>query len=364
MWWLMGCLFAGQPRVVEVGEVRYTPVLTGLERVTELVVTAEASVVAQQHGVVSVVRDGKAAPWLDLRTLEDGRVVRDGGERGLLGMAVDPDDPGRWVLSWTATKGKQLLSTLATFRTDPAVPVGAAPLQLEHVLFQTPQPYSNHNGGCVRFLPDGTLLLGLGDGGSAGDPLGSGQDRSTPLGAFLRFDPDLPAPHIPPDNPFAGVAGTHPALWATGARNPWRFVVGEDGLVIAGDVGQNRFEEITRVPRGGNLGWKIREGHSCFEADTCAEGFEEPLFVYGRDLGQSVTGGVFGKHGRFRDRYVFADFLSGRVWSMKVPETGPATDVVDHGETGFRISTFALDAEGRVLVVDYMGAVYRMEAVP
>ncbi|MCA9569257.1 MAG: PQQ-dependent sugar dehydrogenase, partial [Myxococcales bacterium] len=304
-----------------------------------------------------LVLDGdRRTRWLDLRDLPEGLAVVSGGERGFLGLDVDPDyaTNGRLALSWTAKKDGGTHSTLATFRTEPGSKPGSAPLVLDTVLFTVQQPWSNHDGGCVRFGPDGSLYLGLGDGGRAGDPLGSGQDLATPLGAMLRFDPDLPPPHVPPDNPFVGREGVRTEIFAYGLRNPWRFAFTPEGVIIAGDVGQDRFEEITSVPRGANLGWNVREGQACFAQDPCPGDFVDPWFVYGRADGISVTGGMVARSGGLAGRYVFGDFGSGQIWSVPLRADGtPAEAVRSHGRFTVQPSSFALDAEGAVLVVDF-----------
>lgn len=379
MWWmLVGCGSTGAPvsnsseaqeprKVLAADGMRLEAVATGLERLTEIRATHGVLVTAQQFGVLAVVHGGRGTPWLDLRELPAPYTVVDGGERGLLGFDFDPDyaTNGRVVVSWTAGVDGGAVTTIASFRTTPDSTPGTAPLTLDQVLFKLQQPWSNHNGGGVRFGPDGQLYVGLGDGGRGNDPLGSGQDRTTPLGGILRLDPDLPAPFIPADNPAASEGGGHPALFAWGLRNPWRFAFLPTGELIAGDVGQDRFEEVSLVPRGGNLGWNVREGYACLEGtESCPGDFVDPIFVYDHSEGISITGGVVPSSGPLAGRYVMGDFGSGRLWSMVVDPAEPrAQDVRRYGPFSVHPSTFARDGEGGLLLGDYVsGTVFRVLA--
>lgn len=332
-------------------------VARGLTRVTDMAVHQERLVVAQQDGTLSWVdARGEAHPWAKIP-------VQDGGERGLLGLAFDPDyaTNGRLVLSWTERQGGKLRSKVGLWLTEPGSAPGSAPLHPSTVLVQVDQPWSNHNGGCVRFGPDGMLYVGFGDGGHRGDPLKSGQDGTTLLGAMLRLDPDLPAPHVPSDNPFVNQPEVHDAIWAMGLRNPWRFSFAPDGRMVTGDVGQNTWEEVTFVPRGGNLGWNHKEGWACFAEDPCPGDFVEPFWVYGRELGVSVTGGVVPTSGTYAGRYLYGDFGSGRLWSIALPKQGKADPPTLIGDLDIMPSTFTVDAQGRALVADYSGgAIYRL----
>lgn len=349
---LFACSLAGPAATLS-----FEPVVTGLTQPTEVRAHGGVLLVAQQAGELLVVDGAERKVWLDLAGLSEGLQVVAGGERGFLGFDVDPTyaENGRLVLSWTARRGADSHSILATFRTTPGSRPGTAPLVLDTVLSTVKQPWNNHNGGGVRFGPDGKLYYGLGDGGQAGDPLGSGQDRSTLLGAMLRLDPDLPAPHVPPDNPFVGVAGVRPEIFAYGLRNPWRFAFTPAGTLIAGDVGQNDWEEITAVPKGGNLGWNVKEGRSCFGERPCDGDFVEPYFVYSHADGFSVTGGVVGRSGSLAGRYVFGDY-GGHLWSVRLGDSGtPDGWSTDHGRHDVRPSSFALSADGGILLVDHGG---------
>lgn len=337
--------------------IQLEPVVEGLTQPTVVRAHGGVLVIAEQGGRLSVVADGKRSTWLDLATALPGHPVVAGGERGLLGFDLDPDygTNGRVVLSWTAKGEADVHSVVASFRTTPGAVPGRAPLTHETTLLTVVQPWSNHNGGGVRFGPDGLLYIGLGDGGQAGDPLGSGQDRSTLLGAMLRLDPDLPAPHVPPSNPFVGEAGVRPEIFAYGLRNPWRFSFTPDGVLVAGDVGQNAWEEVTVVRRGGNHGWNVKEGQACYGRTPCEGDFVEPFFVYSHAEGFSVTGGVVVRTGALAGRYVFGDY-GGHLWSVPLDRQGAPTEPVrDHGRVQAGISAFGLAATGDLLVVDHSG---------
>ncbi|MEJ2667471.1 MAG: PQQ-dependent sugar dehydrogenase [Deinococcales bacterium] len=218
--------------------------------------------VVEQAGTVRIVVAGQvsSAPFLDIREL-----VGSGGERGLLGLAFDPDyaSSGTFYVDYTDVQGYSVLARYTRASDDRADPASA------EILMRVRQPYSNHNGGELRFGPDGYLYWGLGDGGSGGDPHGNGQDPGTLLGAILRLDVSGPAATAAPGNPFVGTAGARPEVWVYGLRNPWRFSfdAGSGDLYI-GDVGQNAIEEIDLVAAGtaggANFGWNVMEGNRCY----------------------------------------------------------------------------------------------------
>ena len=213
--------------------------------------------VADQVGVVLTydLDGGNEDVLLDIRP----RVSRDGNEEGLLSVALDPDFAANrhlWTYYSAADPRRSVLSrfTVGQFEADPSS---------ELVILNVPQPFSNHNGGAIRFGPDGMLYLGFGDGGSSGDPLGSGQDRSTLLGSIIRIDvrnASAGTPYeVPGDNPFVGEVGVAPEVWAYGVRNPWRMSW-DGGTLWVGDVGQGAVEEVSIVSGGDNLGWEPPRG--------------------------------------------------------------------------------------------------------
>ncbi len=249
--------------------------------------------VTEQRGTVRVVEDGRLldTPFLDLRAL-----VRDGGERGLLSLGFHPDhrDNGLLFVYYTDTAGDTVVARYQVGDDPNLVDPDSATVVLTWT-----QPFGNHNGGQFAFDPDGFLYVGLGDGGSGGDPLEAGQRLDTLLGKILRLDIDClqgcadgAGYGIPSDNPFVEVVGARPEIWAYGLRNPWRFSFDRaSGDLFIGDVGQNRAEEIDRQPAGSpggeNYGWRITEGEHCFDPPSGCDrgGLEEPIVSYDHNSG-------------------------------------------------------------------------------
>jgi glucose/arabinose dehydrogenase len=289
-------------------------------------------------------------------------------ECGLLGMAFDPKfwQNGRFYTTQCSQRdGKtywQVMERLAPARLS-AAPVAG------RVLLEVEQPWDNHKGGQLRFGKDGLLYVGLGDGGSQGDPNNRAQDLSQLFGKLLRIDPSQPSPNlpyaIPPNNPFVGVANARPEIWAYGLRNPWRFDFLPDGRLIVADVGEQHWEEISIVAAGDNLGWSVREGRHCFKpAEGCrAQGLVDPIYEYGHETGFSVTGGVMvwdkalpTLYGKF----IFADFgvstlnavsLRGELVTLDVRAVAP--------------TAFARADDDRIYVTNFAeGRVERLRAWP
>jgi len=308
----------------------------------------------EQPGLVrTFTGDGDdASLTVDLRD----RVDASANEAGLLGIAFHPDfaDNGEVFLSYTARFEGNRVSEVSRF-TSPDDGLTIDPAS-EEIVFRTRQPASNHNGGTILFGPDGLLYLSLGDGGGANDTFDNGQDPDTVLGAILRIDVDVEEGYgIPPDNPFADGGGA-PEIFAWGLRNPWRMSFDrETGTLWAGDVGQRRVEEIDVIERGGNYGWPIREGDECFRDPFCdPAGLVEPVAVYGRDDGNSVTGGYVYRGSAIEGLegvYVYADFGSGQMWGLfDDPATGELapTPLLS---TGLNVASFAEDAAGELYVI-------------
>ncbi len=319
--------------------------------------------VVEKRGTISVLQDGARldVPFLDIR----GQVST-GGEQGLLGLAFPADfaQTGLFYVYYTDTNGDSVLSR---FSSDGQV----ADAGSEQVLLTQAQPFSNHNGGQLAFGPDGYLYLGLGDGGSGGDPHGNGQDLGTLLGKLLRVDVSGEDLAVPSDNPFVEMDGARPEIWAYGLRNPWRFSFDrETGDLFIADVGQNAFEEVNLQPAtstgGENYGWKVMEGDSCFEPrNGCDQsGLVLPIIAYphGGQWGSSISGGYLYRGAyvpELQGAYVFGDYVSGRIWRADLE--GGEWHVSPLFEPGFNVSTFGEDAAGELYVADYRGGViYRL----
>ncbi|MCH7481527.1 MAG: PQQ-dependent sugar dehydrogenase [Chloroflexi bacterium] len=336
--------------------------------------------VAEQRGVVHVL--ASTEPRADRGVFLDitARVSRARREEGLLGLAFDPDFAanGSFYVYYSASGPRR--SVLSRFSTSPERDVGDPATEL--VLLEVPQPFSNHNGGMIAFGPDGFLYVGLGDGGSGGDPQGNGQDLGTLLGSILRIDvrgATAAAPYrVPADNPFVGVPNARGEIWAYGLRNPWRFsfdtAVGDTaagdaatGDLWVGDVGQNEYEEIDLILPGRNYGWNTMEGTRCFSAPDCdPSGLEPPIAGYGHGLGCSVTGGyVYRGAGvpALSGVYVYADFCSGRIWGLR-HEDGRVSGPELLLEVPFPVSSFGTDARGELYVLGFDGGVYRFVGEP
>ncbi len=295
--------------------------------------------------------------FAELRSLVDDRY----SESGLLGAAFHPRfaETGEVFLSYTRA-GQPLTSVVARFNTTGG---GRLDRVSRSEVLEVAQPFRNHNGGHIAFGPDGYLYLGLGDGGSGGDPQGNGQNRNTLLGAILRLDVDAARPYaVPPDNPFVE-GGGRSEIFAYGLRNPWRFSFDRaTGALWAGDVGQNRVEEIDVIERGGNYGWNLREGSEPFRPGAGVEtGLIEPVAEYSHALGCSVTGGAVYRGSALptlKGVYVFGDFCSGRIWGLDTDSGGRRA--VQIAKTDLQIASFAEAHDGRLFVLDLRGGIYQI----
>lgn len=295
-------------------------------------------------------------------TLDISDRVASGGERGLLGLVLHPDWPSddRAFVHYSGSDGGTVLSEFRGSQPD-----GEAPTldpRLEIVLLTLAQPFGNHNGGQLAFGPDGQLWMALGDGGSGGDPLVSGQDPTTLLGSILRLDVSTRGAYaIPDDNPFADGNGGAPEVYLFGLRNPWRFSFDRaTGELWIADVGQGAYEEVNRLDpgdAGANLGWNTMEGAHCFQvADCSADGLVLPVAEYGRDEGCSVTGGHVYRGPAIdglRGWYLMADYCSGRLLGVRsdTDASSVATPVLVL-ETGARVSAIGTDDRGELYLAD------------
>ncbi|MBI5068060.1 MAG: PQQ-dependent sugar dehydrogenase [Deltaproteobacteria bacterium] len=371
------------------GGVQLTRVYAGLSfssPVAMLQAPGDASrwFVVEQGGTVrTFASDATTASssFVDIR----GRVTA-GGELGLLSMAFHPAWPAtrEVFLYYTAPAGggKPLRSVLSRFGTLSGGTDALDPAS-EQIVLEVAQPFSNHNGGALGFGPDGFLYLGLGDGGSGGDPGNRAQTLTTLLGKFLRLDVNGTGAGyaIPSDNPFAagpscglGVSPTLPCpeIWAFGFRNPWRWSFDrETGRLWAGDVGQNAWEEVDVVERGKNYGWRIREGAHCYDPSpgcptpgTVQNGAEvvDPVTEFDHSLGVAVTGGYVYRGSAIpalRGRYLFGDYGSGRVWTHD--PGAPGLQRADLLGAGISLSSFGEALDGELYLVDLGGTLHRLD---
>jgi len=331
------------------------------------------------NDVIVVLQKAGRADWVKLNTPQHGRLfevtVPTESELGLLGLAFHPrfQDNGKFYVNYNAEDRGKLLTRIAEWQATRDADGQLKSATEMRSLLEVEQPYQNHNGGQLAFGPDGFLYIGLGDGGYRDDPDGAGQDKATWLGKMLRIDVDNTdgaQPYaVPRDNPFVGSRSVRPEIWAYGLRNPWRYSFDPTGRMVIADVGQDSWEEISIAGRGDNLGWNVREGRVCFRDTECKHsGMKDPVYVYGRNDGQSITGGFVYTADDFpelKGKYVFADFLRGRFWAFTLPSDARATvpdrEVFALGRFPILPSTFARDAAGRVYVADFGGgAIYQL----
>ena len=293
------------------------------------------------------------------------RVSSRGSEEGLLGMAIDPTNQRHLYLYYSAASPRR--SVVSRFTVSPDGSAAAPDSEL--VILAVRQPYANHNGGQVAFGPDGYLYVGLGDGGAAGDPQGHGQDTSTLLGAILRIDVSDATPEqpyaIPPDNPFANTGG-RAEIWAYGLRNPWRFSFDRaTGALWAGDVGQNRWEEIDLIEPGANYGWNILEGNHCFGArgDCQRDGMVPPVWVYSLDGEPCSVIGGYVYHGAgipwLKGAYIYGDFCSGKIFGLRYVN-GKVAEHRQLADTGLSIMSFAEANDGELYLLSQKSGIYRL----
>jgi len=298
---------------------------------------------------------------LDIRD----RVRTSHNEEGLLGLAFDPAfaDNGAFYLYYSTSRPRRVV--LSRWRMSKDDPNLADP-DSERVLLEVEQPYGNHNGGWIEFGPDRKLYVGLGDGGAGGDPHGAGQDLSTLLAKILRLEIDeRGALRIPADNPFVGKANARPEIWAYGLRNPWRCGFDrQTGSLWCGDVGQDAFEEVDIVVKGGNYGWRHFEGNHAFDPPRGggAKDAIAPVFEYDRRQGQSITGGYVyrGLHlPALRGAYVYGDYVSGNVWALVRNRDGVVSNELVAQVPA--VASFGEDEAGELFAVGHRGRIYRFE---
>ena len=327
--------------------------------------------VIEQAGVIKVFNNAQnvsiSSVFLDISS----RVLY-GGEQGLLGLAFHPNysQNGYFYVDYVADNPRR--TVIARFSVT-ANDANVADSNRQQVILEISQPFSNHKGGQLAFGPDGYLYIGVGDGGSEGDPNGNGQNLSTLLGKILRIDVNTQSNGrnygIPSDNPFAGnTAGYREEIYAYGFRNPWRFSFDSaTGALWVGDVGQDRVEEIDLVEKGKNYGWNTMEGTLCYNPPSgCNQtGLTLPIWNYTHDLGNAVIGGyIF--HGKalpsLLGAYVYGDYGSGRIWALRY--NGTEANNVLLVDSGLNIASFGTDQNSELYFSAYDGKIYKLTAIP
>jgi glucose/arabinose dehydrogenase len=316
--------------------------------------------VLDQSGMIHVFAPGArdARLFLDLRP-ETAPWAR-ANEEGLLGLAFHPQFARNGeVFVCYSVKSKPRTEVVSRFRVRPGDPDRADPAS-EEVLLSIDQPFPNHNGGSIAFGPDGFLYWGLGDGGSRDDPFGNGQKLDTLLGKILRLDVDRrdegKGYAIPADNPFVNTANARGEIFALGFRNPWQIAFDPvTGKLWAADVGQDLLEEVNVVTKGGNYGWSVREGTQPFgNRKATADALIDPVWEYDHQIGKSITGGFVYRGQAIPElvgAYLYGDFVSGRLWALKLDQaTGKATNVKIPWN-GLPIFGFGSDADGEAYVL-------------
>jgi glucose/arabinose dehydrogenase len=317
-----------------------------------------------RSGAIRVVQGGQLldAPFLDITD----KVGSGNSEQGLLGMAFHPNyhQNGLFYIYYTDVNGSVVIARYHVSgdpnRGDPGS---------EQVLLRISKQFPNHNGGAIAFGPDGYLYLGVGDGGSEGDPDNNGQSIQTLFGKLLRIDVDHGSPYsIPPDNPFVK-GGGRPEIWAYGLRNPWRFSfdMQTHALYIA-DVGQDTYEEINYLPAGApggtNFGWRYREGMHPYQG-TVPPGLKltDPVYEYTHAQGGCAVIGGYVYRGKdlpaWKGVYLFGDYCSGLIWGLTRQANGAWTGQVLF-QTGFAITSFGVDEQGEIYLTDERSGLYKL----
>jgi glucose/arabinose dehydrogenase len=322
--------------------------------------------VVEQEGIISVFQ--KSADVTAKKVFLDiaARVDDSGNEEGLLGLAFHPNykTNGFFYVNYTASNPDRTVVSRFSVSSDPDQANPAS----EQVLLTFTQPYSNHNGGQISFGPDGYLYIAIGDGGSGGDPHNHGQDLTTLLGSIARIDVNTTGTGtlygIPADNPFKGNTSNYrEEIYAYGLRNPWRFSFDAvTGQLWTGDVGQNAYEEIDIIEKGGNYGWKPMEGKHCFVSNCNQTGLKVPIWEYPRTEGISITGGFVYRGAMLpslKGKYIYADYGSQKIWALDVTDmNNPVnTELV---VASFPISSFGVDVDNELYICGFDGKIHKL----
>ena len=321
----------------------------------------------EQPGVIRVFQNSQGVTTSKVFLDISDRVLY-GGEQGLLGLAFHPNyEQNRYFyVDYVADNPRRtVVARYSVAASDP----DQADKNSELVVLEISQPFSNHKGGQLAFGPDGYLYIGMGDGGSGGDPFGNGQNRSASLGKILRIDVNSPSTGrnygIPADNPFAGnTLGYSEEIYAYGFRNPWRFSFDSaTGQLWAADAGQSQREEIDIVEKGKNYGWNIMEGTLPY-AGGDQTGLELPIWEYGRDEGTAVIGGYVYRGATMQalvGSYVYGDYGSGKIWALSYSGPGTASNML-LVDSALAISSFGVDEQGELYFCAFDGKIYKLTA--
>lgn len=354
-------------------EIQIETVVEGLDNPVSITNAGDGSgrLFITQLGGQVLIFDGAQvlpAPFLDI-----GSAISLGGERGLFSVAFHPDYPNNGFLfvNYTDTSGDTVVARYSVSSDPNTVDPTSA-----FIVLTVAQPFANHNGGQLQFGPDGFLYIGMGDGGSGGDPQNNAQTLDSLLGKLLRIDVNGVIPYsIPPDNPFIGDPVASEEIWAWGLRNPWRFSFDRlTGDLFIADVGQNTFEELnyqTASSQGGeNYGWRLMEGNDCFNPQAnCDNGrLTLPVLVYDHSLGCSITGGYRYRGNRnsgLAGVFFYGDFCTGRIWGATENDAGDwtTTELLD---TDLSITAFGEDESGEIYLAHFSagnGTIYRISEI-
>ncbi|MFQ5435665.1 MAG: PQQ-dependent sugar dehydrogenase, partial [Anaerolineae bacterium] len=326
--------------------------------------------IVEQVGKIRIVQNGQllAEPFLDIQD----RVGSDANEQGLLSVAFHPayGENGRFFINYTNTGGS---TVIARYQVSPGNP-NLADRDSERILLTIGQPYNNHNGGQIKFGPDGYLYVGMGDGGNADDPHSNGQNAGTLLGTIMRLDVNyedgINFYAVPSTNPFVNNDAIRNEIWAIGLRNPWRFSFDRaTGDMFIADVGQNTYEEVDFQPAAGtggeNYGWNIMEGLHCFTDAGCSgDGLQLPIVEYNHSQGCSITGGYVYRGTAYPElagNYFFGDYCTGFIWAL-VPNLDDSWASTMVFQLEQQISSFGEDANGELYIVGHAtGEIMRIQ---
>jgi len=319
--------------------------------------------VVEKKGIIRTVTTNKEETEKPIFLDITDRVGVTNDEEGLLSLAFHPNYKENGELYvWYSSQSPHKRGVLSRFikSKDETIPNKDG----EQVILEVRQPWGNHNGGTVVFGPDGYLYLGIGDGGAANDPYKNGQNKNTLLGSIIRIDVSessaMEPYSIPEDNPLVGQDSFRPELWAWGLRNPWRMSFDpKTGMLWTGDVGQNKWEEIDIIKKGGNYGWSLREGKHAFKkAKENPPHFINPVHEYGRRDGGSITGGHVYRGANIpalNGSYVFSDYISRKIWALQPSEENDSSynSTRIAKQTPIAIASFGETPTGEILACGF-----------